>query len=240
LIGVLALCWLLCPRLVLARSGIRVRQGLRAVTWATAATVCVHTSLIIAAGVAVAMTVGAHGAQRVLGAILLAAPNIVAIVMPLGIGAPWTVEANGPLASRLAPTLERTLGGSTVSLDSLSQMTRPVWLVPVAFAATALLSSGVVAALLSRRAVDERGPVARALARAAWLGIVVALTMGIAAMVGTMSMAAGISLLAFDMAAAFLEIDGAPEVAVALGLAGGTLAGFVGSLIADLLRSHRP
>lgn len=198
----LALCCLVSRRVRLPGALAPVRAVVSAMA----------TVLVAAAGVAVLVGVVAASrvGGRVLGALLLGAPNAVVALLSAGIGVPWSVGAPGV---------------PSVSL--------PV-AVPVAVAVVLLLATGIGAA--ARLAGGPR-PVA---CLACWLGGVTAVVLPVAVALSGLSVRLGMSVLGFELAHVRITVRGNAFLAIPLGLLCGALAGLLGGLIVYWYRARLP
>ncbi|WP_406131851.1 streptophobe family protein [Streptomyces sp. NBC_00989] len=231
----------------------RVRPGwapsLSAVLRALLVLVAVPTALLTFVG---AVTGGRVG--TVAGGVLLAAPNALAVLLTLGVGAPWTaathpVQSQGgnPLASLMG-----ALGGGqqtaaaqrtdrTEHLGSLSAGGWPLWPAALAVTAVILLTCAYAAA---RNTVPAHtrplhrydGPLARHLGMAERFGLVTAVVLGSAAWLAGASGNFGVSMFGSEMGGTRAELSGSVLWTVVFGLLAGGVAGFLGSLLrtADL------
>jgi len=231
----------------------RVRPG-----WAPSLSAVVRALLVlVAVPMALLTFVGAVTGGRagtVAGAVLLAAPNALAVLLTLGVGTPWTaathpVQSQGgnPLASLMG-----ALGGGqqtaaaqqtdrTEHLRSLSAGGWPLWSATLAVTAVILLTCAYVAA---RNTVPAHtrplhrydGPLARHLGTAERFGLVTAVVLGSAAWLAGASGNFGVSMFGSEMGGTRAELTGGVLWTVVFGLLAGGVAGFLGSLLrtADL------
>ncbi|MFF5298093.1 streptophobe family protein [Streptomyces sp. NPDC013161] len=223
--------------------------GLSAVVRTLLVLVVVPMALVTFVGVVVGGRVGA-----VAGGVLLLAPNALAVLLTLGVGAPWTaathpVQSQGgnPLASLMG-----ALGGGgqqatarqqdrTEHLRSLSAGGWPLWLGALMVTAVVLLVCARAAARNTAPA-DARplhrydGPLARQLGTAERFGVVTAVVLGTAAWLAGASGHFGVSMFGSEMGGTRAELSGGVLWTVVFGLLAGGVAGFLGSLLrtADL------
>ena len=231
----------------------RVRPG-----WAPSISAVVRALVVLAVVPMVLVTfVGVVAGGRVgtvAGGVLLLAPNALAVLLTLGVGAPWTaathpVQSQGgnPLASLMG-----ALGGGgrqataqqqdrTEHLRSLSAGGWPLWLGALAVTAVILLTCAFVAArntvpAHSRPLHRYDGPLARHLGTAERFGLVTAAVLGSAAWLAGASGHFGVSMFGSEMGGTRAELAGSVLWAVVFGLLAGGVAGFLGSLLrtADL------
>jgi hypothetical protein len=231
----LAFCWLASRHTPLPVAWRRLdRNAIRPAVSALATVTVVWVLLGLLAGLVLGL-VAPNGGRAGAG-VMLALPNALVVLLTVGLGVPWRVDAGGNLADRLLPALEKRLpvgdgGDWTLSLGTLSGMDRPVWLLPVAFSALTLLACGVLTAVRARRT----GPVlGRALRNATVLGILLGILLPLLTAATGAAANIGISVLGFSLSGATLDISGNVWAALGSGLLGGALAGLVGSLLTDL------
>lgn len=252
---VLALGCLVSRRVRVPLGGVvdRVRPG-----WAPGLSAVVRTLLVlVAVPMALVTFVGVVAGGRVgtvAGGVLLLAPNALAVLLTLGVGAPWTaathpVQSQGgnPLASIMG-----ALGGGqqtataqqqdrTEHLRSLSAGGWPLWLGALTVTAVILLTCAFVAArntvpAHSRPLHRYDGPLARQLGTAERFGVVTAVVLGSAAWLAGASGHFGVSMFGSEMGGTRAELSGGVLWTVVFGLLAGGVAGFLGSLLrtADL------
>ncbi|MFI6548484.1 streptophobe family protein [Streptomyces prunicolor] len=224
----------------------RVRPGwapsLSAVVRALLVLAVVPMALVTFVGVVVGGRVGTAA-----GGVLLLAPNALAVLLTLGVGAPWTaathpVQSQGgnPLASIMG-----ALGGGqqttaqqqprTEHLGSLSAGGWPLWLAALTVTAAILLTCAFVAARNTAPA-DTRplhrydGPLARHLGAAERFGVVTAVVLGSAVWLAGASGNLGVSMFGSEMGGTRVELTGSVLWTVLFGLPAGGVAGFLGSL----------
>lgn len=231
----------------------RLRPG-----WAPGLSAVVRTLLLVVAVPLVVVTfvgvvVGGR-ASMVAGAALLLAPNAVAVVLSLGVGASWTgsmeavrSEGGNPLAGLLG-----SLGGGErpvepdrhEQLREVSVAGRPLWL--VALVVTVLLL--VACAYMAARRADPRhmrplhpyrGPFAPHLGLAERFGIGTALVLGTAAALAEMSGRFSASMFGSEMGGKQAQLDGGVLMTLVGGLVAGAVAGAIGSLLYRAT-THRP
>ncbi|GAB3973555.1 streptophobe family protein [Plantactinospora veratri] len=243
---VLALCWLASRRTPLPVEWNWLDRTIRPVV-SVVATVAVGITLL---GLLSGLVLGfvAPNGDKMAGGILLGLPNLVVVLLTVGIGVSWRLDAGGILGDRILPALQKRLptgeGGLSLSLDSLSGMDRPVWVLPVAISGLVLLGCGILAAARTpRQQVDDagtaRGSVRRSLGLAATLGILLALLLPVLTTVSGASADVGVDVFGFNMRGATLNLGGSAGPSFLAGLLAGAVAGFLGGLIVELLRSVR-
>ncbi|WP_434444082.1 streptophobe family protein [Lentzea sp. E54] len=151
----------------------------------------------------------ALGGPAVAGGVLLLLPLVVFGVLSLGLGVPWTVRSDGALACVLDGVAPPAPGG-------------PLTWVAVAV----LLTLGVVVALPGGRS----GGLLR---RAAVLGAVVGVALGVLAWLSRVSVRLGIDAFGLSLSLLDASVAANPLAVVALGSVGGAVAGLVGSLLVE-------
>ncbi|MDQ7808668.1 streptophobe family protein [Amycolatopsis sp. A133] len=149
----------------------------------------------------------AFGGPAAAGAVLLVLPQLVFGVLLLGLGVPWTVTTTG-LAS-CAPDLPP---GGLAS-----------WVT-----AAVLLACGVAAR--SRRPGD---PLRRAVVSAARLAPAAAAVLAAGTLLSRASLEVAVSAFGMSFPVFDARLTANPLLALVAGLAGGAVAGFAGSLLAD-------
>ncbi|MQA11004.1 MAG: hypothetical protein GEU98_21100 [Pseudonocardiaceae bacterium] len=193
------------------------RDASRAVVGVLLITVCL--------GMLVGVIAGTFGGARVLGTMLLGAPNLVVIALTRGLGVPWSAhtETSG-LLEKLPPGRMPDLfsAGANVDPGALRPLEARLW--PLA------LVAGVLLVLCAWRMPREGG---RPVARAAWLAGALAVTFaGITELAGiSVHLSAGVA--GFDLFGLRLGISGNALLAAAYGAVGG----FVASLLTGAARS---
>ncbi|MGW0835696.1 streptophobe family protein [Streptomyces prunicolor] len=224
----------------------RVRPG-----WAPSLSAVVRTLLVlVVVAMALVTFVGVVVGGRfgtVAGGVLLLAPNALAVLLTLGVGAPWTaathpVQSQGgnPLASIMG-----ALGGGqqttaqqqprTEHLGSLSAGGWPLWLAALAVTAVILLTCAFVAVRNTAPAHTRPlhrydGPLARHLGAAERFGLVTAVVLGSAVWLAGASGNLGVSMFGSEMGGTRAELTGSVLWTVLFGLLAGGVAGFLGSL----------
>jgi hypothetical protein len=165
------------------------------------------------------LVAGVFGGAAAAGGVLLVLPQVVAGVLLLGLGVPWTVSSEGPLSCALDGVAPLSPGGSLT------------W-VPV----VALLACGIVAAVRTGR--RPGGPLRRAAVLAAGFAAVTGAALAVAALLARSSVELGVTALGWSIPVLDARLAADPLLALAAGLAGGALAGFAGSLLVDAFRSR--
>ncbi|MBF9131321.1 hypothetical protein I0C86_20485 [Plantactinospora sp. S1510] len=194
---------------------------------------------------ALVLGIATPNGDRVAAGVLLGLPNLVVVLLTVGIGVPWRLDAGGIVGDRILPALQKRLptgeGGLSLSLDSLSGMDRPVWLLPVVISGLVLLGCGILAAARTpRQQVGDAGPapgsVRRSLGPAVTLGVLLALLLPVLTAVSGVSAEVGVDVFGFNMSDATLNLGGSAAPSFLAGLLAGAAAGFLGGLIVELLR----
>lgn len=241
----LALCWLAGRRTPLPVQWAWVGRLVRPVVSAAAAITVVITFLGVL--VAVVFAVAASNGDRIAGGLLLALPNLVVVLLTVGIGVPWRIDAGGAIGewilSRLRERFPAGTGGQwSLSLGSLADLHRPVWVLSVALTGLVLLSLGVLAAKRAPRGADgqpAQSVLGRGLRQAASLGIFLALVLPLLTILAGASATLGINVFGLSVNGATLDLSGSAWLALAYGLPAGAVAGFLGSVLVDLVRAVR-
>ena len=184
-----------------------VATGLRAFTTVL--------GIITAGGLLVA---GVLGGAAAAGAVLLVLPQVVAGVLLLGLGVPWTVTSAGPLSCALDGVQPLSPGG-------------PLTWAPV----VVLLVCGVVVAARTRR---TGGTLRRAAVLAAWFALVTGAALAVLALLSQVSVELGVTALGMSIPVLDARLAANPLLALVAGLAAGALAGGAGSLLVDAFRSR--
>ena len=149
----------------------------------------------------------AFGGPTAAGAVLLVLPQLVSGVLLLGLGVPWTVSTTGPLPC--APDLPP---GGPAS-----------WV-----AAAVLLACGV--AVRSRR---PGTPVRRAVASAVRFAPAAGAVLAVVTLLSRTSLDVTVGAFGLSLPVFAVRLAADPLLALVAGLAGGAVAGFAGSLLAD-------
>jgi len=149
----------------------------------------------------------AFGGPTAAGAVLLALPQLVSGVLLLGLGVPWTITTAGllPCTPDLSP-------GGPAS-----------WV-----AAVVLLACGV--AVRSHR---PGTPLRRAVASAARFAPAAGAVLAVVTLLSRISVDVTVSAFGLSLPVFAARLTADPLLALVAGLAGGAVAGFAGSLLAD-------
>ncbi|MFB9683453.1 streptophobe family protein [Amycolatopsis plumensis] len=149
----------------------------------------------------------AFGGVAAAGAVLLFLPQLVSGVVLLGLGVPWTVGTTGllPCAPQLPP------GG------------------PASWVAVVLLLAFGVA--LRRRRPGT--PWRRAVASAGWFAPATGAVLAVVTLLSRFSLDVTVGAFGFSLPVFAARLTANPLLALMAGLAGGAVAGFAGSLLAD-------
>ncbi|MFE2421988.1 streptophobe family protein [Streptomyces hokutonensis] len=232
-------------------------NGLRA-GWGPSLSAIVRTTLVLAAVPLVALTivgtvVGGRAASAA-GAVLLVAPNALAVFLTLGVGSSWTaavhpVQSDGgsnPLAALMGGMggADGGMGGGrqpdrTEHLRSLSAGGWPLWLAALAVTCLILLACAYRAARATPPArtlplLPYRGPLSGHLAMAERFGAVTAVGLGLSAWLAGASGNFGVGMFGSRMGGMEAELSGSVLRTVVFGLLVGGLAGFAGSLLSGV------
>ncbi|SES07000.1 hypothetical protein SAMN05216188_12120 [Lentzea xinjiangensis] len=192
-LAVVGVCWLISWFQVALRGALWVIGGLTA---------------------ACLLAAWALGGPVVAGGVLLLLPLLVFGVLSLGLGVPWTVQADGVLACALGGAAPPAPGG-------------PLTWVAVAV----LLVLGILAALAGGRGGGT--PLRRALRNGAVLGAVAGVGLGALAWLSQVSVQIGVGAFGFSLPVLDAWAGANPLAVVALGSVGGAAAGLAGSLLVD-------
>ncbi|ADJ44951.1 hypothetical protein AMES_3126 [Amycolatopsis mediterranei S699] len=160
-------------------------------------------------GVAAAWTFGGAAAA---GVVLLALPQLVCGAVLLGLGVPWTISSSGVFSCAL-PAAPVPTGGPLLGLSAVVLLG---W--PVAFAA-------------GRR--RPGGPLRRAAAAAAWFAPAAGAVLAVVTLLSRISVDVTVGVFGLALPVFAAQVTANPLLAVVAGLAGGAVAGFAGSLLAD-------
>ncbi|TDC71975.1 streptophobe family protein [Streptomyces hainanensis] len=235
--------------------------------WAPSVSAVVRTLLVLAwVPTMLLATVGTAVGGRAgtaAGAVLLLAPNALAVLLTLGAGAPWTAAAH-PVESAEGSPLASLLGGTGATggtggllgagalpdaaedLRSLAVGGVPLWAPALGLLAVVLVGCAHAAARaghpsLARAPLGHRGRFARHLGAAWRFGIVTAVVLGGAAWLAEASGRFGISVFGGELGGTRAELGGGVVPwAAALGLLAGSLAGFAGSLLSTARGPRAP
>lgn len=227
--------------------------GLRA-GWGPSLSAVVRTTLVLAAVPLVALTVvgtvAGGRAGSAAGAVLLVAPNALAVFLTLGVGSSWTAAVHPVQSDGGSNPLAALMGGMggaggmgggqqpdrTEHLRSLSAGGWPLWLAALAVTCLILLACAYRAARAThpsrgRPLLPYRGPLSGHLAMAERFGVVTAVVLGLAAWLVGASGNFGVSMFGSQMGGMEAELSGSVLRTVVFGLLVGGLAGFAGSLL---------
>ncbi len=167
-----------------------------------------------AAGLAVlGLTVAwAFGGAAAAGGVLLALPQLVCGAVLLGLGVPWTISSSGVLSCAL-PTAPVPTGGPLLGLS-----------------AVVLLGWGLALAAGRRR---PGGPLRRAAAFTGWFAPATGAVLAVVTLLSRISVDVTVGAFGLSLPVFAVRVTANPLLAVVAGLAGGAVAGFAGSLLAD-------
>ncbi|MFF4806333.1 streptophobe family protein [Streptomyces sp. NPDC001351] len=216
--------------------------------WGPGLSAVVRTSLVLVAvplvALAVAGAVAGGRAASAAGAVLLVAPNALAVFLTLGVGSSWTAAVHPAQSDGGGNPLAALMGGMgggqqpdrTEHLRSLSAGGWPLWLAALAVTCLILLACAYRAARATHggRALPllpYRGPLAGHLAMAERFGVVTAVVLGLAAWLAGASGNFGVSMFGSTMGGVEAELSGSVLLTVVFGLLVGALAGFAGSVL---------
>lgn len=198
---------------------------------------CTVLLVAVAAGAAAGAYAAVTGDQpgRIIGGVLVGAPNGVWLAVPLGLFVPWDGSAKGQLAEALPSPLDELLtgrAGESITLSRLAELDGRVWLLPVAVGLM-MLTAGVLAA--ARTPLDAGGlrPGRQAVANAVRLGLATAVALPLLVWLTGVRVDANLSVFGFDAVGAGLELNGSLPAALLLGAVWGAAAGLLGALLAS-------
>jgi hypothetical protein len=160
-------------------------------------------------GVAAAWIFGGTAAA---GGVLLALPQLVCGAVLLGLGVPWTISSSGAFSCALH-AVPVSPGGPLLGLS-----------------AVVLLGWGVALAAGHRRA---GGPLRRAAAFTGWFAPATGAVLAVVALLSRISVDVTVGAFGLSLPVFAARSAANPLLAVVAGLAGGAVAGFAGSLLAD-------
>ncbi|MFD8685611.1 streptophobe family protein [Streptomyces sp. NPDC059651] len=234
LAGVLVLALLVSSGAPLPVRLVRFQESVRPAAYAMVALLLAYVAVGLVTGLVVAVTRG-HPAET-FAVILLGLPNLVWLVLTLGLGASWEGKVDGPFGLPMPQVLDsvlRTPDVSTLNVGTLAEQDGRVWWCVVA-AALFTLASGF---LMAARSPARIRPWQHALRMAAAL----TLTVFAVCLLVRISAHYGLSLLGLGDLGGGLggEVLLRPRLWGALGLAvlWGLVTGFLGGLLAS--RVHR-
>ncbi|WP_406194132.1 streptophobe family protein [Kitasatospora sp. NBC_01560] len=256
LLVVLAAVFAVSRRAPLPRGLLPFQQAVRPAAFAMVLLLLVYVVIGLVAGL---LTVVVNGNARETAAVLLLAlPNLAWLGFGVGLGAEWHGQLVGAIGLPVPKTLAAVMRGAdgqeaTISLGTLAEQdARAWWLLPVA--AVLMLGAGVLTAYRSPRDV-------RPWRHAVRLGVAAAVTMLLVGVWSRVSADYGLSVLGVgvgegglgDLLGSVLggtdplaglgggKLELQPQLLVAVPLAAGwgLLAGWLGGLIAPLLRRGR-
>lgn len=236
LIGVLILALLVSRGAPLPPGLLRFQESVRPAAYAMVVLLLAYVALGVVVGVIVAVTRG-HAAET-FAVLLLGLPNLVWLVLTIGLGATWEGRVDGPFGLPMPHVLDEVLRGSetaTLNLSTLADHDSRVWWLVVVDAVLILAAAFVMAARSPRRM--------RAWQHAVHLAVALALTVLMICLVCRISAHYGLSVLGIGDLGGDLggELLLEPQVWGALGFAllWGLVAGFLGALLARPVR-RRP
>ncbi|MGW3961082.1 streptophobe family protein [Amycolatopsis sp. NPDC005003] len=152
------------------------------------------------------------GGTAAAGGVLLALPQLVCAVVLLGLGVPWTMGSSGVFSCAL-PAVPLSPGGPLLGLS-----------------AVVLLVWSVTFATRNRR---PGGPLRRAAGLARWFAPATGAVLGVVALLSRISLDVTVGAFGLSLPVAAVRVAADPLLASVAGLAGGAVAAFAGSLLAD-------
>jgi hypothetical protein len=201
-----------------------------AAAWAVGTVLTAVVAVALLGGL-VAAAAADHPA-RLLGAVLLAAPNAVFIAVTRGLGVPWHSAVGGSLGTSLHGQPDALPGTGAVA--GLPGSPAAGWVLPVLGAAL-LLATGLLAAA---RAPAPAGWPGR-LRAAARLALAWGVTLPVLTALAGFSAAATASVFGRHIPVADLGLGGDVAVAIPVGLALGAAGGLAGAVLLAAVRQRR-
>ncbi|WP_328869132.1 streptophobe family protein [Streptomyces sp. NBC_00287] len=233
LAGVLILALLVSRGAPLPPRLLRFQASVRPAAYAMVLLLLAYVALGVVIGLIVAATRG-H-VPETLAVLLLGLPNLVWLVLTIGLGATWEGRVEGPFGLPMPHVLDEVLRGSdtaTLNLSTLAEHDSRVWWLVVVDAVLVLAAAFVMAARSPRRM--------RAWQHAVHMAVALALTVLMICLIGRTSAHYGLSVLGIGDLGGDLggELLLEPQIWGALGFAllWGLVAGFLGALLARPVR----
>jgi hypothetical protein len=198
------------------------------------------TGVLLVLGTCAAV-VGGAGARAV-GAVLLAAPNLLLVALGLGAGAPWSAsfgraqsQSQGGLLSSLMGSSQGSCGssGHAENFRTMFVAGFPLWVPCLLLLMVVLLACGYIAAARTPHGTGAPGRAgySRHLAVALRLGVVTALVMWVGTLLVEASGQVSFGAFSMQMGGVQANLGGNALLALVLGLLTGGAAGFAGSLL---------
>lgn len=232
---VLAVALAVSARGPLPRAWLRYRDVVRPVVAGVMAVFLGAVVLGVVGAPFVAME--APGPKRMIGGMLLALPNVMWLLVTLGLGVEWKSSGGGDFSFGLPGPLGQLLnesgsGGMPITIDRLAELDGRAWWVPVV-SGILLLLGGTVMAL--------RAPAHVKLYQHAWrFGVAFAVTAVIAAAIAQIHLKVAVQVLG-GIAEPGGEISLHADYVTTLGFGAlwGACAGFLGGALAAWIRAAR-
>ncbi|MCX4767512.1 streptophobe family protein [Streptomyces sp. NBC_01275] len=240
LIGLLWLAGVLVLALLVSRGAplpprlLRFQESVRPAAHAMVVLLLVYVVLGVVIALVVAATRG-HAAAT-LAVVLLGLPNLVWLVFTIGLGVTWNGRVEGPFGLPMPHVLDEVLRGkdtATLNLSALAEYDGRVWW---------LVAVNAVLLAAAAFSVAARSPARmRAWQHAVHLAVALVLTVLTVCLIGRVSVHYGLSVLGInDIGGLSGDLYLHPDLWSALGFAAlwGLVAGFLGGLLAELVRSR--
>ncbi|MFI5799173.1 streptophobe family protein [Streptomyces sp. NPDC051677] len=235
LAGVLVLALLVSPGAPLPARLLRVQESVRPAAHAMVVLLLAWVALGVVIALVVAATRG-HAAET-LAVVLLGMPNLMWLTFTIGLGATWNGRVEGPFGLPMPHVLDEVLRGrdtAALNLNTLAEYDGRVWWLVVVDGLLLLAAAFGMAARSPARM--------RAWQHAVHMAVALVLTVLTVCLVGRISAHYGLSVLGVGDLGGNLsgKLFLHAEVWSALALAAlwGLVTGFLGGLLAGLLR-HR-
>lgn len=233
LVGVLVLALLVSRGAPLPARLLRFQESVRPAAYAMVGLLLAYVGIGLVIAVVVALTRG-HAAETA-AVILLGLPNVMWLVLTIGLGATWDSQVEGPFGLPMPKILDEVVRGpevSTLNLDSLAEYDGRVWWLLAVNAVLLTLAAFVMAARSPARV--------RLWQHGVHMAAALALTVLMICLVARISAHYGLSVLGIGDLGGDLggELYLRPHLWSALGLAvlWGLVTGFLGGVLAKGVR----
>ena len=233
LAGVLVLALLVSRGAPLPARLLRFQESVRPAAYAMVGLLLAYVGIGLVIALVVALTRG-HAAETA-AVILLGLPNVMWLVLTIGLGATWDSQVEGPFGLPMPKILDEVVRGpdvSTLNLGSLAEYDGRVWWLPVVNAVLLTVAAFVMAARSPARV--------RLWQHGVHMAAALTLTVLMICLVGRISAHYGLSVLGIGDLGGDLggELYLRPHPWSALGLAvlWGLVTGFLGGVLAKGVR----
>ncbi|MFF9035730.1 streptophobe family protein [Streptomyces sp. NPDC014892] len=233
LAGVLVLALLVSLGAPLPARLLRFQESVRPAAYAMVGLLLAYVGIGLVIALVVALTRG-HAAETA-AVILLGLPNVMWLVLTIGLGATWDSQVEGPFGLPMPKILDEVVRGpdvSTLNLGSLAEYDARVWWLLVVNAVLLTVAAFVMAARSPARV--------RLWQHGVHMAAALALTVLMICLVGRISAHYGLSVLGIGDLGGDLggELYLRPHLWSALGLAvlWGLVTGFLGGVLAKGVR----